>query len=88
MKLAVEIFRVTNKAISSSPFLLFQPLWTFTILIFFWVLWVAVLLSLGTAGKASGHGPPCPASGTETFIILELLVSFHGDQTSHGTRGI
>nr|KAF6398044.1 solute carrier family 44 member 3 [Rousettus aegyptiacus] len=52
MKLAVEIFRVTNKAISSSPFLLFQPLWTFTILIFFWVLWVAVLLSLGTAGAA------------------------------------
>ncbi|XP_015996396.2 choline transporter-like protein 3 isoform X4 [Rousettus aegyptiacus] len=28
------------------------PLWTFTILIFFWVLWVAVLLSLGTAGAA------------------------------------
>ncbi|ELK05807.1 Choline transporter-like protein 3 [Pteropus alecto] len=52
VKLAIEIFRVTNKAISSSPFLLFQPLWTFAILIFFWVLWVAVLLSLGTAGAA------------------------------------
>ncbi|XP_045403442.1 choline transporter-like protein 3 isoform X2 [Lemur catta] len=51
-KLAVELFQVTNKAISSSPFLLFQPLWTFAILIFFWVLWVAVLLSLGTAGAA------------------------------------
>uniref|UniRef100_A0A8C5UZH6 Choline transporter-like protein n=1 Tax=Microcebus murinus TaxID=30608 RepID=A0A8C5UZH6_MICMU len=52
IKLAVELFQVTNKAISSSPFLLFQPLWTFAILIFFWVLWVAVLLSLGTAGAA------------------------------------
>ncbi|KAI4580531.1 hypothetical protein MJT46_019300, partial [Ovis ammon polii x Ovis aries] len=51
IKLAVELLQVTNKAISSSPFLLLQPLWTFAILIFFWVLWVAVLLSLGTAGK-------------------------------------
>lgn len=53
-KLAVELLWVTNKAISSSPFLLFQPLWTCAILVFFWVLWVAVLLSLGTAGKGSG----------------------------------
>ncbi|XP_022408999.1 choline transporter-like protein 3 isoform X3 [Delphinapterus leucas] len=52
IKLTVELLRVTNKAISNSPFLLFQPLWTFTILIFFWVSWVAVLLSLGTAGAA------------------------------------
>ncbi|XP_077602167.1 choline transporter-like protein 3 isoform X3 [Crocuta crocuta] len=50
--LTVELFQVINKAISNSPFLLFQPLWTFAILIFFWVLWVAVLLSLGTAGAA------------------------------------
>nr|XP_008999999.2 choline transporter-like protein 3 isoform X3 [Callithrix jacchus] len=52
IKLTVELFQITNKAISSTPFLLFQPLWTFAILIFFWVLWVAVLLSLGTAGTA------------------------------------
>ncbi|XP_052587693.1 choline transporter-like protein 3 isoform X1 [Peromyscus californicus insignis] len=52
MKSAVELLQVTNKAISSCPFLLFQPLWTFAILISFWVLWVAVLLSLGTAGTA------------------------------------
>ncbi|XP_059941487.1 choline transporter-like protein 3 isoform X5 [Mesoplodon densirostris] len=52
IKLTVELLRVTNKAISNSPFLLFQPLWTFAILIFFWVPWVAVLLSLGTAGAA------------------------------------
>ncbi|XP_036688715.1 choline transporter-like protein 3 isoform X3 [Balaenoptera musculus] len=28
------------------------PLWTFAILIFFWVTWMAILLSLGTAGAA------------------------------------
>ncbi|XP_014438545.1 choline transporter-like protein 3 isoform X2 [Tupaia chinensis] len=52
IKLTVELLQVANKAISSSPFLLLQPVWTFAILIFFWVLWVAVLLSLGTAGSA------------------------------------
>ncbi|XP_022352747.1 choline transporter-like protein 3 isoform X3 [Enhydra lutris kenyoni] len=52
IKLTVELFQVINKAISNSPFLLFQPLWTFAILISFWVFWVAVLLSLGTAGAA------------------------------------
>ncbi|XP_068396463.1 choline transporter-like protein 3 isoform X1 [Eschrichtius robustus] len=52
IKLTIELLRVTNKAISNSPFLLFQPLWTFAILIFFWVTWMAVLLSLGTAGAA------------------------------------
>ncbi|XP_034355241.2 choline transporter-like protein 3 isoform X2 [Arvicanthis niloticus] len=52
IKLTVEVLHITNKAISSCPFLLFQPLWTFVILILFWVLWVAVLLSLGTAGTA------------------------------------
>uniref|UniRef100_A0A8C8SAJ6 Choline transporter-like protein n=1 Tax=Pelusios castaneus TaxID=367368 RepID=A0A8C8SAJ6_9SAUR len=48
----VQLFRIANKTISSIPSLLFQPLWTFLILIFFWVFWVAVLLSLGTAGSA------------------------------------
>ncbi|XP_038167250.1 choline transporter-like protein 3 isoform X1 [Arvicola amphibius] len=52
MKSTVELLRVTNQAISSCPSLLFQPLWTFAALVFFWVLWVAVLLSLGTAGTA------------------------------------
>ncbi|KAM9005669.1 choline transporter-like protein 3 isoform 3-T3 [Sarcophilus harrisii] len=52
MQLTIDLFQVTSKTISSSPFLLLQPLWTFIILIFFWVLWVAVLLSLGTAGTA------------------------------------
>ncbi|XP_069863813.1 choline transporter-like protein 3 isoform X2 [Dipodomys merriami] len=52
IKWTVELFHVTHRALGASPFLLFQPLWTFTILLFFWVLWVAVLLSLGTAGTA------------------------------------
>ncbi|CAO2599909.1 Choline transporter-like protein 3 [Lemmus lemmus] len=52
MKSTVELLRVTNQAISSCPSLLLQPLWTFATLVFFWVLWVAVLLSLGTAGTA------------------------------------
>ncbi|XP_030876596.1 choline transporter-like protein 3 isoform X3 [Leptonychotes weddellii] len=74
IKLTVELFQVINKAISNSPFLLFQPLWTFAILIFFWVFWVAVLLSLGTAGKSigfhhlgGGHGRP------RHFRAIDLL---------------
>lgn len=52
MQLAVELLQVTNKAISRCPFLLLQPLWTCAVLLLFWALWVAVLLSLGTAGAA------------------------------------
>ncbi|XP_077189064.1 choline transporter-like protein 3 isoform X1 [Paroedura picta] len=48
----IQLFQVASKIISNIPSLLFQPLWTFMILIFFWVYWVAVLLSLGTAGNA------------------------------------
>ncbi|XP_053772271.1 choline transporter-like protein 3 isoform X10 [Desmodus rotundus] len=56
VKLAVELLWVTNKAIDRCPFLLLQPLWTVTGLLFFWALWVAVLLSLGTAGAAQVTG--------------------------------
>ncbi|XP_039583127.1 choline transporter-like protein 3 isoform X3 [Passer montanus] len=49
---SVQLFRIVGKIIGRIPFLLFQPLWTFLILIVFWVFWVAVLLSLGTAGTA------------------------------------
>uniref|UniRef100_A0A8C6YVW7 Choline transporter-like protein n=1 Tax=Nothoprocta perdicaria TaxID=30464 RepID=A0A8C6YVW7_NOTPE len=52
LRFTVQLFRMVNKMISRIPFLLFQPLWTFLILIVFWVFWVAVLLSLGTAGTA------------------------------------
>ncbi|XP_058032086.1 choline transporter-like protein 3 isoform X2 [Ahaetulla prasina] len=48
----IQLFQVANKIIGKAPFLYFQPIWTFVILIVFWVYWVAVLLSLGTAGSA------------------------------------
>ncbi|XP_010172561.2 choline transporter-like protein 3, partial [Antrostomus carolinensis] len=52
LQFTVQLFRIVGKIIGRIPFLLFQPLWTFLILIVFWVFWVAVLLSLGTAGTA------------------------------------
>nr|XP_013816789.1 PREDICTED: choline transporter-like protein 3 isoform X1 [Apteryx mantelli mantelli] len=52
LQFTVQLFQIVNKIISRIPFLLFQPLWSFLILIVFWVFWVAVLLSLGTAGTA------------------------------------
>ncbi|XP_067157001.1 choline transporter-like protein 3 isoform X1 [Apteryx mantelli] len=52
LQFTIQLFQIVNKIISRIPFLLFQPLWSFLILIVFWVFWVAVLLSLGTAGTA------------------------------------
>ncbi|XP_035393302.1 choline transporter-like protein 3 isoform X4 [Cygnus atratus] len=52
LQFTVQLFQIVGKIISRIPFLLFQPLWTFLILIVFWIFWVAVLLSLGTAGTA------------------------------------
>ncbi|XP_063200263.1 choline transporter-like protein 3 isoform X3 [Chroicocephalus ridibundus] len=52
LQFTVQLFRIVGKIIGRIPFLLFQPLWTFLILIVFWLFWVAVLLSLGTAGTA------------------------------------
>ncbi|KAG8436779.1 hypothetical protein GDO86_007747 [Hymenochirus boettgeri] len=52
IQVTIQLFVVVNKFIRCMPFLLLQPLWAFLILIFYWVLWVAVLLSLGTSGNA------------------------------------
>uniref|UniRef100_A0A8D0L5P6 Choline transporter-like protein n=1 Tax=Sphenodon punctatus TaxID=8508 RepID=A0A8D0L5P6_SPHPU len=52
IELTIQLFRVASKLIRCIPSLLFQPFWTFMILIFFWVFWIIVLLSLGTAGNA------------------------------------
>ncbi|XP_068808526.1 choline transporter-like protein 3 isoform X3 [Struthio camelus] len=52
LQFTVQLFQIVNKIIRRIPFLLFQPLWSFLILVVFWVFWVAVLLSLGTAGTA------------------------------------
>ncbi|XP_030061800.1 choline transporter-like protein 3 [Microcaecilia unicolor] len=51
IQLTIQLFWVAGKTISQVPLLLLQPLWTFIILICFWVFWVTVLLSLGTAGS-------------------------------------
>lgn len=53
LQFTVQLFQIVGKIMGRIPFLLFQPLWTFLILIIFWVFWVAVLLSLGTAGKCT-----------------------------------
>ncbi|NWW44471.1 CTL3 protein, partial [Pedionomus torquatus] len=52
LQFAVQLFQIVGKILGRIPFLLFQPLWTFLILLVFWLFWVAVLLSLGTAGTA------------------------------------
>ncbi|KAM8931100.1 choline transporter-like protein 3 isoform 2-T2 [Pelodytes ibericus] len=52
LQITIQLFEVASRFISRIPFLILQPLWTFIILIFYWVLWVAVLLSLGTSGSA------------------------------------
>ncbi|MEE6495725.1 hypothetical protein FKM82_002128 [Ascaphus truei] len=52
IQMTIQLFQVASKFISCIPFLLLQPLWTFVILIIYWVLWVAVLLGLGTSGSA------------------------------------
>ncbi|XP_061317832.1 choline transporter-like protein 3 isoform X2 [Pezoporus flaviventris] len=49
LQFTTQLFRIVGKIIGRIPFLLFQPFWTFVILVVFWVFWVAVLLSLGTA---------------------------------------
>ncbi|XP_053550022.1 choline transporter-like protein 3 isoform X2 [Bombina bombina] len=50
--MTIQLFQVTSKFIGYIPYLLLQPLWTFLMLIFYWILWVSVLLSLGTSGSA------------------------------------
>ncbi|KAE8610501.1 hypothetical protein XENTR_v10012150 [Xenopus tropicalis] len=52
IQMTIQLFLVTSKFIRCMPLLVLQPVWTFVILIFYWVLWVAVLLSLGTSGNA------------------------------------
>ncbi|KAM4642724.1 choline transporter-like protein 3 [Discoglossus pictus] len=50
IQMTIQLFQVASRFIGHIPFLLLQPLWSFIILIFYWILWVAVLLSLGTSG--------------------------------------
>ncbi|XP_072129587.1 choline transporter-like protein 3 isoform X1 [Mobula birostris] len=52
ISLTIQLFQIASKLLQNIPLLLLQPLWTFIILALFWTYWVAVLLSLGTAGNA------------------------------------
>ncbi|XP_051868574.1 choline transporter-like protein 3 isoform X2 [Pristis pectinata] len=52
ISLTIQLFRIASSLLRNVPLLLLQPLWTFVILALFWMCWVAVLLSLGTAGNA------------------------------------
>ncbi|XP_040262540.1 choline transporter-like protein 3 [Bufo bufo] len=52
IQMTIRLFQVASSFTSHIPFLLLQPLWTFLILLFYWILWVAVLLSMGTSGSA------------------------------------
>nr|Q9I9B9.1 RecName: Full=Choline transporter-like protein 1; AltName: Full=Solute carrier family 44 member 1 [Torpedo marmorata]CAB75556.1 CTL1 protein [Torpedo marmorata] len=48
--LTIALFHVAGKVFIHIPFLIFQSLWTFLALAFFWIYWIAVLLLLATAG--------------------------------------
>uniref|UniRef100_A0A8D3CFZ1 Choline transporter-like protein n=1 Tax=Scophthalmus maximus TaxID=52904 RepID=A0A8D3CFZ1_SCOMX len=48
--LTISLFHVAGKVFIHLPLLALQPFWTFLCLMLFWVYWIAVLLSLGTAG--------------------------------------
>ncbi|XP_069823827.1 choline transporter-like protein 3 isoform X2 [Dendropsophus ebraccatus] len=52
IQMTIRLFLVVSRFIGRIPFLMLQPLWTFLILLFYWMLWVAVLLSMGTSGSA------------------------------------
>ncbi|XP_046365305.1 choline transporter-like protein 1 [Haliotis rufescens] len=53
ISLVVALFHEAGKCISSMPCLLAQPIWTFFILLIFFVYWVIVLIYLATAEKVS-----------------------------------
>ncbi|CAJ1052264.1 choline transporter-like protein 1 [Xyrichtys novacula] len=48
--LTISLFHVAGKVFIHLPLLALQPFWTFLCLMLFWVYWIAVLLTLGTAG--------------------------------------
>lgn len=49
--LTVTLFHEAGKCLADVPILLLQPLWTFIILVFFFVYWIIILAFLATAGK-------------------------------------
>lgn len=53
--LTIALFHVAGKVFIHLPLLVFQPFWTFFVLILFWTYWITVLLFLGTTGKQSTY---------------------------------
>ena len=49
--LVVALFKEAGKCIASMPCLLVQPIWTFIMLLGFFMYWVIVLAFLSTSGK-------------------------------------
>lgn len=48
--ITVELFYEAGKCITHVPCLLVQPLWTFIVLLLFWMCWIAVFAFLSTSG--------------------------------------
>uniref|UniRef100_A0A8U7NI98 Choline transporter-like protein n=1 Tax=Corvus moneduloides TaxID=1196302 RepID=A0A8U7NI98_CORMO len=62
--LTIALFHVAGKVFIHLPLLVFQPFWTFFVLILFWTYWIAVLLFLGTTGS--------PVPNEEGFVEFQM----------------
>jgi len=51
VQLTVELFYEAGKCLTSIPAIFLQPIWTFVILIIFWLAWLVVFGCLATAGE-------------------------------------
>ncbi|XP_032941213.1 long-chain fatty acid transport protein 6 isoform X3 [Catharus ustulatus] len=62
--LTIALFHVAGKVFIHLPLLVFQPFWTFFVLILFWTYWITVLLFLGTTGS--------PVPNEEGFVEFRM----------------
>ncbi|NXW10963.1 CTL1 protein, partial [Fregetta grallaria] len=63
--LTIALFHVAGKVFIHLPLLVFQPFWTFFVLILFWTYWITVLLFLGTTGS--------PVPNEEGFVEFRMV---------------
>ncbi|XP_074643007.1 choline transporter-like protein 1 isoform X2 [Tubulanus polymorphus] len=73
--LTVALFKEAGKCVAAMPFLLIQPLWTFLMLILFFVFWFFVLACLSTAGKVEVLINVNACAGT-VFTKFEFKIYF------------
>ena len=64
LKIVVEFFHKAGECVVAMPLLLLQPVWTFVILIIFFVYWLAVMALIGTSDE------PVVVNATETVRIV------------------